>query len=250
MAAFDGDPKTGWAEATYNDVEQAFLALRFAEPVETNAETVMTVRVHQDSDFRRATLGRFRLALSANASSWPTAEKGKEIPDKVLKALRTEEAKRTQEQKDAIAAHYRWAAPEAQADVLALARLEQQSALLELAIPHVVVAQATTPSETRILPRGNWMDDSGAVVEPAIPAFLGKLPHWRPARHAARPGQLDRLQRQSAHRARLCEPPLAPVFRHRAFQNPGRFRLAGRMAHASRTARLAGGGIHGSAAGI
>ena len=60
--------------------------------------------------------------------------------------------------------------------MLALARLEQQSALLELAIPHVVVAQATTPSETRILPRGNWMDDSGAVVEPAIPAFLGKLP--------------------------------------------------------------------------
>lgn len=26
-----------------------------------------------------------------------------------------------------------------------------------------------------MLPRGNWMDDSGAVVEPAIPAFLGKL---------------------------------------------------------------------------
>jgi hypothetical protein len=29
--------------------------------------------------------------------------------------------------------------------------------------------------ETRILARGNWMDDSGEVVEPAIPAFLGKL---------------------------------------------------------------------------
>ena len=25
----------------------------------------------------------------------------------------------------------------------------------------------------RILPRGNWLDDSGAVVEPAVPRFLG-----------------------------------------------------------------------------
>src|SRR6185295_17258066 len=26
---------------------------------------------------------------------------------------------------------------------------------------------------TRLLPRGNWLDDSGPVVEPAVPAFLG-----------------------------------------------------------------------------
>ncbi len=175
LAAVDGNPKTGWAEASYNDVEQAFLALRFAEPVKTDADTVMTVRIHQDSDFRRATLGRFRLALAESVWSWPTAEKGKEIPDKVLKALNTEEAQRTDEQKQAVAAHYQWAAPEAQAEVLALARLEHESALLELAIPHVVVAEATTPTETRILPRGNWMDETGAVVTPAIPAFLGKL---------------------------------------------------------------------------
>jgi hypothetical protein len=31
------------------------------------------------------------------------------------------------------------------------------------------------PRTVRILPRGNWMDDSGAVVESAIPAFLGTL---------------------------------------------------------------------------
>src|SRR5207249_9918109 len=27
----------------------------------------------------------------------------------------------------------------------------------------------------RILARGNWMDDSGEIVQPAIPGFLGKL---------------------------------------------------------------------------
>ena len=42
----------------------------------------MTVRLRQDSELRRATTGRFRLALSAAANTrGRTAEKGKEIPD-------------------------------------------------------------------------------------------------------------------------------------------------------------------------
>lgn len=34
---------------------------------------------------------------------------------------------------------------------------------------------AIEPREIRILPRGNWLDDSGEIVQPAIPAFLGQL---------------------------------------------------------------------------
>lgn len=40
----------------------------------------------------------------------------------------------------------------------------------------MVTKALTEPRTVRILPRGNWMDDSGAVVEPAIPAFLGTIP--------------------------------------------------------------------------
>jgi hypothetical protein len=38
-----------------------------------------------------------------------------------------------------------------------------------------MITVAIEPRVTRILPRGNWMDESGEVVPPAIPAFLGKL---------------------------------------------------------------------------
>ena len=31
------------------------------------------------------------------------------------------------------------------------------------------------PTQTRILPRANWMDESSPIVEPAIPRFLGAL---------------------------------------------------------------------------
>jgi hypothetical protein len=41
----------------------------------------------------------------------------------------------------------------------------------------VMVTKAiATPRTVRVLPRGNWMDDSGEEVQPAVPAFLGKLP--------------------------------------------------------------------------
>ncbi len=39
----------------------------------------------------------------------------------------------------------------------------------------VMVTQAIQPRTMRVLPRGNWMDDSGPIVQPAIPAFLGKI---------------------------------------------------------------------------
>ena len=38
-----------------------------------------------------------------------------------------------------------------------------------------MVTQSIKPRVTRILPRGNWLDDTGEIVQPAVPAFLGDL---------------------------------------------------------------------------
>src|SRR5262249_30659772 len=56
-----------------------------------------------------------------------------------------------------------------------LARLEKDKGALQKAQRLVMVTQAVTPRTTRLLPRGNWQDESGPVVEPAIPAFQGQL---------------------------------------------------------------------------
>jgi len=39
----------------------------------------------------------------------------------------------------------------------------------------VMVSQAIAPRTVRVLARGNWMDDTGEKVEPAVPQFLGKV---------------------------------------------------------------------------
>jgi hypothetical protein len=41
------------------------------------------------------------------------------------------------------------------------------------AIPLVLQTRTVTPMVTRVLPRGNWMDESGDVVAPDVPAALG-----------------------------------------------------------------------------
>ncbi len=90
--------------------------------------------------------------------------------------------------------------------------------MLEDAIPHVVVTEATTPAETRILARGNWMDDSGEVVQPAIPVFLGKL---KPAAGAPRGSTWPTgwSPRHNPLTARVYRQSLvAPVLRHRDLQ--------------------------------
>jgi hypothetical protein len=60
--------------------------------------------------------------------------------------------------------------------------LVKQRDALKKATRLVMVTQAIAPPRTvRVLPRGNWMDESGEVVQPAVPAFLGKLPGDRRA---------------------------------------------------------------------
>lgn len=56
-----------------------------------------------------------------------------------------------------------------------VAELEKQKTQLEKAARLTMISVAIAPRTIRILPRGNWLDDSGTVVSPAIPAFLGVL---------------------------------------------------------------------------
>jgi hypothetical protein len=53
--------------------------------------------------------------------------------------------------------------------------LEVETKRLHNEYPQCLVTETGKPFETRILPRGDYMDKSGEVVLPAIPEFLGKI---------------------------------------------------------------------------
>jgi hypothetical protein len=189
MAAIDGNPRTGWGIADPGHNGDVLLALRFDGKVRTDADSVITVRVRHDSEYRRATIGRFRIALSGAEHSWPSTESrrateksGEPAPagnrglsPELVRALRATGKERSEAHRNALLDYYQWASPDLQPLLIQVARLEAELGLLEAGIPRVVVTKSTRPQVTRVLPRANWMDDSGEIVEPAIPAFLGNL---------------------------------------------------------------------------
>ncbi len=56
-----------------------------------------------------------------------------------------------------------------------LEKLKKEREAFENTVPSTLITEAVPPRVVRILPRGNWMDESGEIVSPAIPAALGKL---------------------------------------------------------------------------
>ena len=97
------------------------------------------------------------------------------LPRKLARALQKPEAKRSKEQVALVRDYFEYSAPELTPGRLEIAKQEMDLSFLEGAVAEVMVTETAPPRETRILPRGNWMDDSGEVVQPAIPEFLGHL---------------------------------------------------------------------------
>lgn len=53
--------------------------------------------------------------------------------------------------------------------------LEQEIATRRNNARTTMISVSIKPREIRVLPRGNWLDDSGPVVHPAVPEFLGHV---------------------------------------------------------------------------
>src|SRR5262249_39551868 len=66
--------------------------------------------------------------------------------------------------------HFRAIAPELREPRQRLAALQQQKAAVLKMVPTTLLSMAGPPRMMRVLPRGNWLDDSGEVVAPGVPA--------------------------------------------------------------------------------
>ncbi|KAB2644411.1 MAG: DUF1553 domain-containing protein [Verrucomicrobia bacterium] len=168
LAMLDGRRETGWGNPIGHSSEQQ-AAFHFAEPLVAASDTVVTVRLRHDHDQRKVTIGKFRLSLTAVEKPSLRAP----VPEDVLKALRVEAEKRNDKQQQTIARHYRAIAPELTGNTRQLARFQAERSLLAAEIPSTLVSVVRDqPRPMRILPRGDWMNDSGELVQPAGPHFL------------------------------------------------------------------------------
>ncbi len=116
-------------------------------------------------------IGKFRVA--ATDAPRPVKAGGVDgLPTAVREALAIEPGKRTKPQAEALTAHYRTIAPLLDPTRKALAAIKTERDATVAASPTTLVTTSGAPRTMRILPRGNWLDETGPEVTPAVPAFL------------------------------------------------------------------------------
>ncbi len=171
--ALDGKPDTGWAvEGHLGDPKNPTAVFQFKEPLENSQADRVVVELQQNAvDFHN--IGRLRLSTSvvdkpgiandslglpaehvATISAWPNA---------------------TPEQKTSLSAHYRTVAPLLEQPRQQLVQLKAEHEALQKQIGETLITRTQEPRPIRVLARGDWMDDSGDMVQPSVPHFLQQL---------------------------------------------------------------------------
>ncbi len=169
-SAIDGkpnDPKKGWS--TFGNVAgDASIYFELEQPI--FGEKTVTLLLRQIAGDNQ-TLGRFR--VSATSAPKPVRAPNVQFPAEIISVLNAPVEKRTDPQKVKLARHYRAVAPEfaAAREAITAAQLEQSE--YEKNVAHCLVSTSSEAKRTvRILPRGNFMDETGEIVKPGLPHYL------------------------------------------------------------------------------
>jgi Protein of unknown function (DUF1553)/Protein of unknown function (DUF1549)/Planctomycete cytochrome C len=182
--AADGNPNTGWA--IHPQVGRDNEAV-FETKGEVEAGSGAPFSITMQFNFGNAhTIGKFRVA--ATTSPRPVRA-GNELglPKPIADVVLTEPARRTDQQKQDLSAYYRTIAPQLAATRAEAAELQKQRDALFGSVRTTLVSTAGAPRMMRVLPRGNWLDETGDVVAPSAPGFMA------PRQTPPEGGRLSRL---------------------------------------------------------
>lgn len=171
-AAVDGDPKSGWAVAPETGSDHT-LTFVWNEPViagKAPATTELRITIRQNFGSWHQ-LGKFRFSRIGTSGEFPI-EALRAVPDGIAEILDISDDERSDAQREQLNSHYRGIAPLTRPLRDRLSALETERKSVSDQIRTMLISKSIEPRTTRILPRGNWLDETGEVVDPAVPEFL------------------------------------------------------------------------------
>ncbi len=115
------------------------------------------------------------------------------IDSGIQQALVLAPEERTTEQRQELSVLHRRLCPELADTRAELATTEARLKQARQGVTTSLVSRAIEARVMRVLPRGNWMDESGEVVLPAVPRFLAQIPGSSSQPLAEDGSRLDRL---------------------------------------------------------
>ena len=164
--AIDGKDASGWA--VLQQVGQPHEAIfELAAPL---AEGKYTITLEFKSQYPQHGIGRLRISgtsVEKPAARW--------VPPALRSVIAKPADQRNDAEKSQLAAYLRDQSARFQPERNALQKLAADRDALVKRMPASLITVSAAPRMVRMLPRGNWLDDSGEPVLPAVPAFLGKV---------------------------------------------------------------------------
>ena len=97
------------------------------------------------------------------------------VPAAIAKTLQTPKEKRDDTQQQNLITYYLESQDAWKDWKQQVQTLKDQRQRVEAMAPQTVVSVSGKARPIRILPRGNWLDESGPIVQPAVPEFMGQL---------------------------------------------------------------------------
>ena len=181
--AHDGElGRGGWAVMRAQDGAPAEAIFDLARPLGGPGAGAVEVELAQVHGGRHL-LGRWRLSVGTEVDSPALAPRLRELLALAEEDRPEEPAEETAAELDQLhRAHCALLADDREEK----ARLEGEVMALQGQIPLVMETRAVDPMVTRVLARGDWMDETGEVVQPGVPAALGVI-----AVEGRRPTRLD-----------------------------------------------------------
>lgn len=163
--------------AFFADVKEAAVGRQQQTLMPTSEQQAQLDRLDREIATLRTALTKPTLAVEVGQSAWEEQMRSQpaKLPPAVVAVLKVEPEKRIPQQRDSLAAHYRTIAPELTVVREQIAGAETRKKQIVDATPKTLVTEVVSPRVMRILPRGNWLDDSGPQVAPAVPATLPPL---------------------------------------------------------------------------
>ena len=167
--ALDPSPENGWSVQGHLQARDRHALFVFDKPIVAGPGTRLRIHIRHESIYADHVIGRFRLSLSSTANPQLPVEP---VPDDVLRAVHVQRDARSEAQSQLVTDYYQMLAPKLDELRQQKKSLAGERKKLEEKIPTVLVSVSVEPRTMRILPRGNWMDESGEEVSPAPPAVL------------------------------------------------------------------------------
>ncbi len=161
------------------------LLLGLARPAQLAPGDVLVVELQQRHGNGAHTLGKFRVSAASNpdAVASPAALPP---PTELADVLRIAPSQRDDAQRKRLMDAFKKQAPELASSRALLDDARKSVADYEASLPRCIVTERGEPRTVRVLPRGNWMVETGDVMQPTLPVALS-------SGYKAPPRKLNRL---------------------------------------------------------